>query len=99
MCSCDCYVLKDILQNWSDEDAVLILGNLYDAISPGSRLLVVETVQHTGSHSEEKVGVLPRPRVGCMLIVHDGVDSVVVLQQHSHCDSVTNPPLGTAISL
>ena len=55
-CSCDCYLLKDILQNWSDEDAALILDNLFKAMKPGSRLLLIEAVLHTGSHSEERVG-------------------------------------------
>ena len=54
--SCDCYLLKDILQNWSDEDAALILDNLFKAMKPGSRLLLIEAVLHTGSHSEERVG-------------------------------------------
>ena len=47
--------MKDILQEWSDENASHILDNLYNVIRSGSRLLVIETVLHTGSHSEERV--------------------------------------------
>ena len=62
--SCDCYLMKDILQNWSDEDAALILDNLFKAMKPDSRLLLIEAVLHTGSHSEERVGtsLIPRPK-------------------------------------
>ena len=56
--SCDCFVLKDILQNWSDEDASVILSNLYEVVKPGQRVLVIETVMHTGSHSDERVSCL-----------------------------------------
>ena len=57
--SCDCYILKDILQNWSDEDASLILNNLYEMVKPGQRVLIIETVMHTGSFSEERVSKSP----------------------------------------
>ena len=53
--SCDCYILKDILENWSDEDAAVILSNVRKVASEKSRLLVIERTLHTGSHSEEKV--------------------------------------------
>ena len=53
--SCDCFILKDILQNWSDEDAALILSNLYGVVNKGNRVLVIETILHTGSFSEERV--------------------------------------------
>ncbi len=33
----------------------MILENLYKSMSTTSRLLVIETVMHTGSYSEEKV--------------------------------------------
>ena len=52
---CDCYILKDILENWSDEDASTILSNLYKIINKNSRVLIIERVMHTGSYSEEKV--------------------------------------------
>ena len=57
--SCDCYILKDILQNWSDEDASLILNNLYETVKPGQRVLIIETVMHTGSFTEERVSDSP----------------------------------------
>ena len=55
MCRCDCYILKDILQNWSDEDAAQILRNLRSVMSTEHRLLVIETIMHTGSYAEERV--------------------------------------------
>ena len=38
----DLYLLKWILHNWSDEQAVRILANCRQAAAPGARLLVVE---------------------------------------------------------
>ena len=52
---CDCYILKDILQNWSDEDAAQILSNLRAVMDTDHRLLVIETIMHTGSYAEERV--------------------------------------------
>ena len=59
-CRCDCYIMKDILQNWSDEEAAVILANLYTVSEQGARLLVIETVLHTGSYSEERVSLRKR---------------------------------------
>jgi len=56
-CSCDCFILKDILQNWSDEDAALILNNLFTVVNRGNRVLIIETVLHTGSFSDERVSL------------------------------------------
>ena len=39
----DAYVLKKVLHDWSDEDAVRILTNCRRAMAPGGRVLVVET--------------------------------------------------------
>ncbi len=47
--------MKDILENWSDSDATLILTNIRKIISNNGRLLIMERVMHTGSTSEEKV--------------------------------------------
>ena len=58
ICSCDCYILKDILQNWSDEDAANILKKLRKVVAAGNRLLVIERVMHTGSYSEERVRIV-----------------------------------------
>ena len=53
--SCDCYLLKDILENFSDEDASVILATLLSVMKKGNRLLVIERVMHTGTFSDEKV--------------------------------------------
>lgn len=37
------YVLKKVLHDWSDDDAVRILANCARAMAPGGRVLVVET--------------------------------------------------------
>ena len=55
MHSCDCYVLKDIVENWSDEDAATILTKLNSSIPRASRVVVIERILHTGSYSEERV--------------------------------------------
>jgi SAM-dependent methyltransferase len=38
----DLYVVKHVLHNWPDEDAVRILRHCRDALAPGGRVLVVE---------------------------------------------------------
>ena len=40
----DAYVLKKVLHDWSDEDAVRILTNCRRAMAAGGRVLVVETL-------------------------------------------------------
>jgi O-methyltransferase/methyltransferase family protein len=40
----DVYVMKSILHDWRDEDAIRILGTIRGAASPSSRLVVVERV-------------------------------------------------------
>jgi len=40
----DAYVLRHIIHDWDDKDAVTILRNCRDAMNPGGRILVVETV-------------------------------------------------------
>ena len=57
--SCDCFVLKDIINNWSDEAAVTILNNIHSSMKPGSRLLVMERVMHTSDYEEERVSRVP----------------------------------------
>jgi hypothetical protein len=52
---CDCYIMKDIIQNWSDEDAAVILQNLRSVMHTDHRLLVIETIMHIGSYSEERL--------------------------------------------
>ncbi|MFF4101985.1 methyltransferase [Streptomyces sp. NPDC001903] len=45
----DFYLLKHILHDWSDEDALRILGSIRRAAGTGGRLLVVEAVLPEGS--------------------------------------------------
>jgi len=52
---CDCYILKDILNNWSDEASNTILNNLFAAVTRGNRVLIIERVLHTGGTAEEVV--------------------------------------------
>ena len=40
----DAYVLRHILHDWHDDDALTILRNCGKALNPGGRILVVETV-------------------------------------------------------
>ncbi len=40
----DAYLLKHILHNWSDEDCLPILKNIYAVAEPGTKLLVVDPV-------------------------------------------------------
>ncbi|MFJ3926012.1 methyltransferase [Streptomyces sp. NPDC090022] len=53
----DFYVLKHILHDWSDEDALRILGTIRRAAAPGSRLLVVDAVLPEGSAPHPAVNV------------------------------------------
>lgn len=40
----DVYILKSVLHDWNDEEALKILRNCFKAMSANSRLLIVETV-------------------------------------------------------
>jgi hypothetical protein len=40
----DAYVLRHIIHDWDDKDAVTILRNCRDAMNPGGKVLLVETV-------------------------------------------------------
>ncbi|MGE2713573.1 methyltransferase [Mycolicibacterium litorale] len=40
----DAYVMKNIIHDWSDDDAVRILRNIRTAIAPGGRLVLLEMV-------------------------------------------------------
>ena len=50
----DLYLLKFILHDWVDERAAAILRRVREAVAPGGRLAIVETVlpdtpaEHTG---------------------------------------------------
>ena len=56
-CSCDCFLLKDILNNWSDGACVKLLNNLHLAMRQGDKIIVMERVMHTADFAEERVGV------------------------------------------
>jgi len=40
----DLYIMKNILHDWDDKDAVRILGNVNKAMPSGSKLIVVEAI-------------------------------------------------------
>lgn len=40
----DAYLLKHILHDWSDEDCLRILKNIYAVTEPGTKLLIVDAV-------------------------------------------------------
>ncbi len=50
----DAYLLKHILHDWSDEDCLGILKNIYTAAEPGTKLLVVDAV--IGARNEHEFG-------------------------------------------
>jgi hypothetical protein len=45
----DAYMMKHIIHDWNDENAVTILKHLQKRISEGGRLLVIEMVVPTGN--------------------------------------------------
>ena len=45
----DAYLLRHVLHDWDDDEAVAILKNCRDAMRPGGRVLVVETVIPSGN--------------------------------------------------
>jgi len=47
--SCDAYLLRHVIHDWNDEEAISILGNCRDAMRPGGRVLVVENVIPSGN--------------------------------------------------
>jgi O-methyltransferase domain len=50
----DAYLLKHILHDWSDEDCLRILKNIYAVAEPGTKLLIVDTV--IGARNEHEFG-------------------------------------------
>ena len=42
--SIDCYTMKHIIHDWSDEQCVTILSNIARALGPKGRVFVIETV-------------------------------------------------------
>lgn len=45
----DAYLLRHVLHDWDDREAIAILKNCRDAMRPGGRVLVVETVIPSGN--------------------------------------------------
>lgn len=45
----DAYTIKRVLHDWSDEEAVKILGNCRDAMNPKGKVLVIESVIQPGN--------------------------------------------------
>jgi SAM-dependent methyltransferase len=52
----DAYLMKAILHDWDDDDALKILGNIRSAIAPGGKLLLLESVLPERSSSD--IGLL-----------------------------------------
>jgi SAM-dependent methyltransferase len=52
----DAYLMKAILHDWSDEDALKILSSIRSAIAPGGKLLLLESVLPERSSSD--IGLL-----------------------------------------
>ena len=52
----DTYVMKTILHDWSDDDALKILANIRASIAPGGKLLLLESVLPERSSSD--IGLL-----------------------------------------
>ncbi len=46
---CDLYLLSHIIHDWSEAQCLTILGNCHRAMSPTSRLLIIETVLSEGN--------------------------------------------------
>jgi hypothetical protein len=51
--SADIYLLKSVLHNWDDENALRILRNCQKAMMPGSRLIAIERVIPEGNAPSE----------------------------------------------
>ena len=79
-CSCDCYILKDIINNWADDMTTRILENVRKAMQPQSRLLIMERVLHTADYAEEKVSIGTRSHTH----THTAVCNLQQLLSHYH---------------
>ena len=44
----DAYILSHIIHDWNDDQCLAILGHVRDAVTPTSRLLIVELVLAAG---------------------------------------------------
>ena len=45
------YILKNIIHNWGDEQSVLLLKNIHQAVNPGTTILLIEMVVPPGNES------------------------------------------------
>jgi hypothetical protein len=65
----DCYTLKHIIHDWSDEQAAAILANIAKVMKPDARVLVIETVmpESRGPHPAKfmDVNMLAMTEGGC----------------------------------
>jgi hypothetical protein len=48
----DAYILKNVIHDWNDADAVRILRTIHEASKPGARLLLVEAVIKAGNEPD-----------------------------------------------
>jgi O-methyltransferase domain/Dimerisation domain len=46
---CDLYILSHVIHDWSEEQCLTILANCYRGMSPGSRLLIIESILPEGN--------------------------------------------------
>ena len=53
----DCYVLKQIVHDWNDQNAVRILRNVRRAIRPDGRLVLIDVVLKSGNESDPGRGL------------------------------------------
>ncbi len=91
----DAYLLKRVLHDWSDEDAIRILRSCRQAMGPTSKLLVVEIIIGFGNQLfpyGERLDLLMQVLFGSQertLAEYEGLFS-----QAGHCLSATVPTAG-----
>jgi hypothetical protein len=64
----DAYLLKHILHDWSDEDCLRILKNIYAVTEPGAKLLVVDAV--IGARNEHEFAKILD--IQMLVLTHEG---------------------------
>ena len=68
----DVYILKKVVHDWNDEQAIVILRNCRDAMKPTGRILVAETIVPSGNEPD-----LIKLVDANMLVVTGGVERTV----------------------
>lgn len=63
---CDAYIMKSIIHDWNDEESLTILRNLRAAMSPSSRLLLIEPIMPA---RVEEVSFAVEMDLGMMLLL------------------------------